>query len=171
MNHMSSVEITGWIAGERTDAAERHVRQCAECAAEVMRIERAVGMFCYSARRWSEQPESAPMAAPRWKAGLRVACASAACVVAALLLVRTPGPDRSDVPQQFIEVPFVAPLAPYERAQIQRMDIPVAALAAAGFPMRGPDTGGVVRADVVVGQDGRAHALRFLSDSDRSFLQ
>jgi len=170
MNHITSDEITAWIAGERTDAAEQHIRECARCAAEVMRVEKAVGMFCDSARRWSEQQKNVPIAAPRWSVGLRVACA-AACLMVALLLLRTPGPARADVTRQFIELPFVAPLAPYERAQIQRMEIPVAALVAAGLPIREPDTGGMVRADVLVGQDGRAHALLLISDTDRRFIQ
>ncbi len=67
----------------------------------------------------------------------------------------------------FVEIPFVAPLAPYERAEVQRMDVPVAALVAAGFEVHVPDTAGTVQADVLVGQDGRAHAIRLIAEANR----
>ena len=40
------------------------------------------------------------------------------------------------------------------------MEIPVAALIAAGFNLGNLDPGGVVNADVLVSQDGRARAIR-----------
>jgi hypothetical protein len=67
--------------------------------------------------------------------------------------------------QPFVPIPYVAPLGAYERAQIVRMDVPVAALIAAGFPMRTTDPGARAEADVVVGQDGRARAVRLISIS------
>ena len=42
------------------------------------------------------------------------------------------------------------------------MDLPVAALIAAGFDVRAVDPGATVQADVLTGQDGRAHAIRLL---------
>ena len=68
-------------------------------------------------------------------------------------------------------MPFVAPLAPYERAEVVRMDVPVAELAAAGFEVHVPDTGATVLADVVLGQDGRAHAIRLVPVRERSITQ
>jgi hypothetical protein len=68
--------------------------------------------------------------------------------------------------QPFIPIPYVAPLAPYERAEIVRMNLPVAALIAAGFTMRTNDPGTQVEADVIVGQDGRARAVRLVSISN-----
>ncbi len=77
----------------------------------------------------------------------------------------------SDEP--FLEIPFTAPLAPGERADIIRTDVPVSALVAAGFSMRFSDPGANALADVVVGTDGRARAVRVLSisnpSSDRRF--
>jgi hypothetical protein len=67
--------------------------------------------------------------------------------------------------EPFIEIPYIAPLAPYERTTIVRMDVPVSALIAAGFDMHAPDTGAALRADVLFGQDGRAHAIRLVSNS------
>jgi hypothetical protein len=62
--------------------------------------------------------------------------------------------------EPFVEIPYVAPLAPYERSSVMRMDVPVGALIAAGFEIHTAESGGTVRADVLVGQDGRAHAIR-----------
>jgi hypothetical protein len=65
----------------------------------------------------------------------------------------------------FVEIPYTIPLAPYERASIMRMEMPVAALIAAGLPVRTANTDGRAQADVVVGEDGRAHAVRVISIS------
>jgi hypothetical protein len=67
--------------------------------------------------------------------------------------------------QPFFPIPYVAPLGAYERAEIVRMEMPVAALIAAGLPMRTADLGAQAEAEVIVGQDGRARAVRLLSIS------
>jgi hypothetical protein len=56
-----------------------------------------------------------------------------------------------------------------ERTSVTRMNIPLAALVAAGFTVRGVDPGATLTADVLVGQDGRAHAVRLTSN--RSVIQ
>jgi hypothetical protein len=87
---------------------------------------------------------------------------AALLVIAAVALHRPAPPPRVASPP-FLEIPYSAPLAPYERTRIVRMAVPVAALIAAGFDVRAPDTGAAVEADVLFGQDGRAHAFRVLS--------
>jgi hypothetical protein len=67
--------------------------------------------------------------------------------------------------EPFVAIPFTAPLAPYERTEVLRLDLPVAAVIAAGLPVRATDAAGRVQADVVVGQDGRARAIRLVSMS------
>lgn len=66
----------------------------------------------------------------------------------------------------FVPIPYVTPLDRYERFDIVRMELPVAALIAAGFEIQSPDTGALAEADVVVGQDGRARAVRLISISN-----
>ncbi len=56
----------------------------------------------------------------------------------------------------------MAPPAPYERLAITRAEVPVAALIAAGFTLYSADPAGSVEADVLMGQDGRVHAVRLL---------
>jgi hypothetical protein len=68
---------------------------------------------------------------------------------------------RESGQEAFVPIPYTAPLAPYERATIARMDLAVSALIAAGIDVRSTEP--VVQADVLLGQDGRAHAVRILS--------
>ena len=101
------------------------------------------------------------------------AVAAAACVAVALVLLR-PVPTRPAAPERaFVPIPYVAPLAPYERPEVVRMDVPIMALVAAGLPVHAPDLSGAVTADVVVGQDGRALAIRLVpgkvSDRNRRY--
>jgi hypothetical protein len=51
-------------------------------------------------------------------------------------------------------------LQPYERVSVVEIYVPVTALIAAGFDVQTSDPGASVRADVMVGQDGRPRAIR-----------
>lgn len=95
------------------------------------------------------------------------ACAMAALFTLAAFLLR-PGPAAPaahPVAASFVPIPYVAPPAPYERTEVIRMNVPVAALLAAGLKVRKVDTGETVQADVLVGQDGRPLAIRFLKNA------
>jgi hypothetical protein len=72
----------------------------------------------------------------------------------------------ADAEEPFTPIPFTTPLAPNERADVIRMDLPVSALIAAGLPVRVSDPGARARADLVVGEDGRARAVRLISISN-----
>jgi hypothetical protein len=99
--------------------------------------------------------------------------AIAASIAIVMLATRSPQPPAPAAPsaapqefeQPFVSIPYVAPLGPYERAEIVRMNLPVAALISAGLPVRTSDAGAQVEADVLVGQDGRARAVRLVSVS------
>jgi hypothetical protein len=69
--------------------------------------------------------------------------------------------------EPFVQIPYTVPLSPEERATVVRLEIPVAALIAAGFSMENLDPGSVVNADVLVSQDGRARAIRLSSKEDK----
>lgn len=71
--------------------------------------------------------------------------------------------------QAFVSIPYTMPLGPDERANVLRMDVPVSALIAAGLPMRVWDMSANASADVLVGEDGRARAVRLVSVSDSNF--
>jgi hypothetical protein len=94
------------------------------------------------------------------------AVAAAVVIVASVTWQPTPGvaPKKEQPVQEqpFVAIPYVAPLGKYERAEVVRMQLPVSALMAAGLPVRMTDPGLQVVADVLVGQDGRARALRLV---------
>jgi len=93
------------------------------------------------------------------------ALAAAACLLLAILLLAPQPAPRLAQQRPFVAIPYVAPLAPYERPQVIRTEVPMATLLAAGFEVHVPDLAGAVPADVMVGQDGRALAIRLLSGS------
>lgn len=99
----------------------------------------------------------------QWRWAAAAAVAAALLVAVALVLRPASPPAAKDRP--FLEIPYTAPLAPYERTRIVRMQVPVAALIAAGFEIHSADTGGALEADVLFGQDGRAHAIRPVTNS------
>jgi hypothetical protein len=68
-----------------------------------------------------------------------------------------------------VHVPYVAPPAPYERTEVKRMELPVATLITAGLEVHMPAFGGTVWADVLMGQDGRALAIRLVPDWASNF--
>jgi hypothetical protein len=99
-----------------------------------------------------------------WTAGVAVA---ASVLFAAILIQRSPAPATEK--SEFVAIPYVAPPAPYEQVRVMRMTVPVAALVAAGFRVQGLEPAATVSADVLVGQDGRAHSVRLISQG--SLLQ
>jgi hypothetical protein len=75
-----------------------------------------------------------------------------------------PAPVAEEEPG-FLPIPYIVPLSPQESTTVWRMEIPVAKLRAVGYRIQVSDPGAVVEADVLVGQDGRARAIRPLSIS------
>jgi hypothetical protein len=97
-----------------------------------------------------------------------MAAALAVCLIGALLIHRsTPVPqsEARDGDRPFLQIPYVTPRAPYERAEVMRMTVPLTALIAAGFEVHTAEVGATVSADVLVGQDGRALAIRLVPSS------
>ncbi len=168
--HLSEDEMAQWLSGERLAGTKRHLRECPQCTAEVAATERTFALFRESSHQWAShwrRENPAPAPSPRWRfAGVLAACAGL-CVVSYAVLLRPMPIPRKPVAlaeEPFLEIPYVAPLAPYERVEIVRMDMPVSELTADGLDVRVPDTGSTVLADVVLGQDGRAHAIRLVSN-------
>jgi hypothetical protein len=79
-------------------------------------------------------------------------------------------PTKTNVvtPSGFVDLPWTAGLPTFESGEIVRMDIPVASLPTYGIDISaGPGTG-PVEADVLIGQDGFARAIRLVASSSRS---
>lgn len=90
-----------------------------------------------------------------------------ALVVAAAFLA---GPARPTAPPvaaeaPFIPVPYALPLDSYETGSMLRVRLPAASLIAAGYQLPALDPTAIVEADVLVGDDGRARAVRLVSGS------
>ncbi len=161
--HLTSEETSRWIIGERTPEAQRHVAECAQCRGEVDHVENAFRQFRDSAQGWSEHWYAARNirrtgAVWFWRR-LAVSGLLLSLTLAAALVVMRPAHPRHEE-EPFLPIPYVAALAPYEQTTVMRMEVPVTALIAAGFEVHAPDAGGALTVDVLVGQDGRAHALR-----------
>jgi len=86
----------------------------------------------------------------------------AASALAGAIALRQPSPAPRTEAAEFTAIPFVAPLAPYERTQVVRMNMPASSLVAAGLDVRLSHSGEGPLADVLVGQDGRALAVRIV---------
>lgn len=71
---------------------------------------------------------------------------------------------RENAARPFVAIPYTVPLAPEERATVVRITLSPSAIAAVGFPLPAIDPGIDTLADVLVGEDGRAHAIRLVTD-------
>jgi predicted anti-sigma-YlaC factor YlaD len=93
-----------------------------------------------------------------WTAML-LAAATAPLIWVSPRATRTVGPDDSG----FVAVPYVLPLASYERSEVVSMRIPVAHLLAEGYRIAA-DPSEVVEAEVLLGEDGQVHAVRLAAN-------
>jgi hypothetical protein len=107
------------------------------------------------------QPRTRPS---RWALG--TAAVLAATVVGLNWLVMSNTARVEPVPAEpafdtagFVPWPGAEAWPPFESGSLVRVDLPVAAVVALGLPVPVP-TAGVVQADIVVGQDGLARAVR-----------
>jgi hypothetical protein len=95
-----------------------------------------------------------------------------AVVAAAHEIVEKPAPPKkhrrirpAEAPETpFITIPYTVPLTPDEPVRVVRMALSPSALAAAGFPLSAVDLENGVPSDVLVDEDGRARAIRIVSN-------
>jgi len=79
-------------------------------------------------------------------------------------------PARNEV-MQFVTLPSAVGMPALESGRIVRVEVPTSMLPSLGFDI-GPDTpSALVEADVLVGQDGQARAIRFVSLESRQRRQ
>lgn len=86
------------------------------------------------------------------------ALAAAAVIAIAVVGSRAPEPVETG----FVSVPFVEPIGPTETARVVRVRMPVGALAKWGMPVAAANPNQSIDADVVLGEDGLARAVRFV---------
>jgi hypothetical protein len=154
LRHFSESDLPWFLDNELTAEETRHLEVCAECREAMARF-RSIDNDLL---RWGKSTDARPR---RRLIPWVAAAAIAAGLVAAIL---EPRYQPAHVASPFVPIPYIAPLDPRENATIVRMDIRVAVLNSVGYRILG-DPNATVRADVLVGEDGRAHAIR-LNDID-----
>jgi len=106
---------------------------------------------------------------PRWAATVAASVLIAAAV--ALLHRKPPAtagvvPDReTEIVTEFLPVAGGDFTEPLERGRLVRVELPRSALAVFGLPMNEDRAWETVQADVVMGEDGMARAIRFVQAS------
>lgn len=104
----------------------------------------------------------------RWRIAAPLA---AAAVIAIALLNMMPGPGEqgpeqtasaSAIATDYMPVGFTRPLYPGEFVQVVRISVPRLEMARFGLPVFEGSVQGRVQADVVLGEDGIARAIRFV---------
>ena len=125
--------------------------------------------------------EAALMAAMRQAQGRRSTDASIRLLpIAAALLLAVGGAlwtaqrEQSSArpqaihPAGFVPLPYSAALPEMESASIIRVSLPVSALPVYGVAITPDTTGSSVEAELLVAQDGQAHAIRLVPNDSRS---
>jgi anti-sigma factor RsiW len=183
MNHCTRVPgmlpqfVDGALAAEQAAWLGAHLETCAECRVALARFTEIDSQLTGWGQRLSaqnpspadarEQLESRLAALPLRRRAIRWIPAVAAAAVAAALFAaveprKQPPAATHELAAAFVGIPYLPPLDPRENVRIVRMNIRVASLIAAGYRVAAdPET--IVPADVLVGEDGRAHAVRVLS--------
>ena len=87
--HLTSAEISRWMAGDGGVAAEEHLHDCADCRAEVARFERVLAQFRSSVHHTAEG-SNAPRLLPRTHSTVGVATRWVLAAAALVLLVTAP---------------------------------------------------------------------------------
>jgi Putative zinc-finger len=166
--------VDGDLSIADTRLVESHLKTCPECSARLAtfaRVDASISNWSgYNAPPLFGQRERLagkmlPHHAPSrgWAWAIPVALAAGLAAVW-FIPQKTPAPPRISE-SRFIEIPYLAPLAPNENTTVVRMDLQVATLQAAGYRVNA-DPAVTVPVDVLVGEDGRPHALRVLADID-----
>jgi hypothetical protein len=187
-HHLSEEQICRAIAGQSTLDEQRHVVACAECLDAVERSMHALSAFRAAVHSRAEQrpaPELPPFATrthavPR--RGWLVAAAAAIGVLAAVVgrLPQRTGVEkvdgietgaRSEAVSEFLPLPYST--VPMTESHLVRLEVSNDALAAFGLETPGQGGNDALLADVVVGNDGLARAVRFvrvINDSSKEKL-
>lgn len=168
--------VDGELAAEQLAWLSRHMELCAKCHADLAKFRAIDSELTGWGRQLAVRNPPPPDAREQLAASISPArrpwairlmlAAAAAMALAAIVIVMIPHQKpvvASREQSQFVGIPYLPPLDPRENAAIVRMNIRVSTLIAAGYKIAA-DPNGIIPADVLVGEDGRAHAVRLLGD-------
>jgi len=163
--------------GEHLELAwfDRHLQTCAKCSSALAQfIELDGQLIAWGQGLLTMSPSPAnsrsllaarlvPSKTSHWT--LRWVACSIAMVVAAFVMAIVPtnvapGMHQTDAP--FVKIPYLPLPDPLESTTVVQANVEVDALLALGYRIAA-DPEAVVTVDVLVGEDGRAHALRIPS--------
>jgi hypothetical protein len=180
-HHLTEDQICSAIAGQSTIDEQRHIHGCAACRAEVERSLTVLAAFRLTVAKQADQDarrsqvslDAGRTARGRWEWAL-AGTAVIAVVAAVLSQMPRQAPALTTAvpgPPVVIETEFF-PLAysnvPVTNGHLVRLEVPSSSLAAFGLDPAdavSPRPGAVL-ADVVVGEDGLARAVRFVRPSE-----
>jgi hypothetical protein len=152
--------VDGDLTGEQSAWLDRHLAVCAACREAMDRLTAVDREVIRWGQRVDREESHRPLL--RWLAAAAVIAAAVSFAMVAPHRKRAIA-DRSEAP--FIEIPYLPALDARENTAIVRMNIRVATLHSFGLHIDG-DPEARVAVDVLVGEDGRAHAVRVVSDID-----
>jgi predicted anti-sigma-YlaC factor YlaD len=164
-----TAEQSAWIRG--------HLETCTECRAArsaLVEMERELaGWAGHLSGRSPSPPDAreklaARLAGPGRRAIFWIPAAAAllaAAVALAVIVPRKPAPPATREEAPLVAIPYLPPLDPRENATIVRLNVRVGTLLSMGYKFDA-DPDRVVPADVLVGEDGRVHAVRVLAQTN-----
>ncbi len=167
------IYIDGGLNDEQSAQLHAHLDACDECRAGMERLEPIdCELTVWGERLHQVNPPPAgarerlaesllPRPLSRWVPVAAAAIAAAALLAAIVPHARPPAKARE---APFVGIPYLPPLDPNEHATVVRMNVRVSTLLAVGYGMTA-DPDEIVPADVLVGEDGRAHAVRVIWNS------
>ena len=157
---MMCQSVDGDLTGEQSTWLDRHLAICVACREAMDRLTAVDREVIGWGQRVGRGESRRPLLS--WLSAAAVIAAAVSFVMVAPHGKRAIA-DRSEAP--FIEIPYLPALDARENTAIVRMNIRVATLHSFGFHIDG-DPEALVAADVLVGEDARAHAVRVVSDID-----
>jgi hypothetical protein len=183
-DHLSSElllrRLDAELLPEERPVVDGHLASCAECSARFARLRAVSGAIeDYSAGLSDAQPAGgcrhALVAAMKKRpAAVSKAALSALAIAACLVLAvgisflvskapGRPGNPRQIATDDFIALPYSDEDLSGEGAVVLQVELPRSAVALAGIPVGDGPSNGRVKAEVMVGADGLARAIRFLN--------
>jgi len=170
--------LDGELDADAAGAVGAHVSECAECRQRLDRLRALSGAIVASSAALTEaEPrgqrralvaamEQRAAALPR-KTYAILAAAASVILVAGIVMKESPRPQPAVSPapmaqEAFIALPYSDDSLSSEGAVVLQVELPRSAAALAGMPVNYSSGNPRVKAEVVVGADGLARAIRFL---------
>ncbi len=144
----------------------------------------ALALLTLAGWRWLQAPPAAPLVAYEQPAPSVIVTEASVPpvppaknkVVAKPLLATStkarravPLPEDSEIATDYLPLTYVAD-SEEQSGQVVRVEMPRSAMLALGFPVDNEFTSELVKADVIVGDDGLALAIRFVRTLDKSSI-